>query len=776
MKTLGDILDGINTPYDLLKIRNFGRKSLFEIEAVLNQIDRKDVVAVQDKKNGLFHTLDDRIAEIITAAYSTVTRGDSEMHAFLKETFPQPSDLHDFVMGELDNMLKVVEGYSREENVEIRRFYKRYIDLVLGGMEQAQEVENNIYLDYKQKSKSLASRMEYFNYEQIAKYFLSAVDRDYLQRIYQEQMESELSTKSKYFVETYYPHFSDVIKYFEKPLSAYQKFFPTVRLKKTLTEIYLFNQHYKDAFDKVLNLSDNEVQQEVLKKEYPYLVSSQRQFVSNFTRENNHPPLFFLLYHYLRLSEEKSNKIYSLLYGIFDGKQRTLDEVATMMNYSSERVRQISYKTEVKLSPLVKNDGWKYYNELFELPYISEKSDEYVRMTETEHLPVGFEVFASLVRLVAGYKILDVEGHIILIKNNIGNFKFSDCLNLLSNFINAKYSVDTYVPIETILRTVPKPLKPLMKTLIKQVAAEKYNVKITNDEKLYLPQNYIDVVEELYDILAKNGKPMHVDDIFEAFKAKYPDHKYTDPLQIKTFLFKHPHIKPVGMTSCYALDSWEGIYFGSIRDLLVDLLSASDIPLHIDNLYKSVIVHYPNTSKSSLSATMQNDNSQRFVEFEGGLFGLTSKNYPEEYVEDTSSQRYPFEERLQMFKDFVETYHRFPNNIGGELEASLQRWFYRASADGLEITEDQKKKLDEIAKGFDELGYPRTSTEHEFLLRCQEVKKYIRQNHALPSNSKAPELWSWLRRSVENYDSYTDKRRRYMTDLLNDILSFGFSI
>jgi hypothetical protein len=230
------------------------------------------------------------------------------------------------------------------------------------------------------------------------------------------------------------------------------------------------------------------------------------------------------------------------------------------------------------------------------------------------------------------------------------------------------------------------------------------------------------------------------------------------------------------MTSCYALDSWEGIYFGSIRDLLVDLLSASDIPLHIDNLYKSVIVHYPNTSKSSLSATMQSDNLQRFVDFEGGFFGLTSKNYPEEYVEETSSQRYPFEERLQMFKDFVETYHRFPNSIGGELEASLQRWFYRASADGLGVTEDQKKKLDEIAKGFDELGYPRTSTEHEFLLRCQEVKKYIRQNHALPSNSKAPELWSWLRRSVENYDSYTDKRRRYMTDLLNDILSFGFSI
>lgn len=29
---------------------------------------------------------------------------------------------------------------------------------------------------------------------------------------------------------------------------------------------------------------------------------------------------------------------------------------------------------------------------------------------------------------------------------------------------------------------------------------------------------------------------------------------------------------------------------------------------------------------------------------------------------------------------------------------------------------------------------------------------------------------------IDNYDSYTDKRRQYMTDMLNYILSLGFSI
>ena len=84
--------------------------------------------------------------------------------------------------------------------------------------------------------------------------------------------------------------------------------------------------------------------------------------------------------------------------------------------------------------------------------------------------------------------------------------------------------------------------------------------------------------------------------------------------------------------------------------------------------------------------------------------------------------------------------------------------------------------LDEATNHYDTLGYPRTATENEFLVKCQDVKEYIRRNHTLPSNSDAPELYAWLRRSRDNYDSYTDKRRQYMTDLLNDILSFGFSI
>ena len=129
-----------------------------------------------------------------------------------------------------------------------------------------------------------------------------------------------------------------------------------------------------------------------------------------------------------------------------------------------------------------------------------------------------------------------------------------------------------------------------------------------------------------------------------------------------------------------------------------------------------------------------------------------------------------------MFQNFVEMYHRFPSYNGSEEEASLMRWLYNATNGVLVLNDEQKLLLEATTKQYDELGYPRSATEYEFLTKCQDVKDYIRRHHTLPSNKDAPELYAWFRRSRDNYDSFTDKRRLYMTDLLNYVLSFGFCI
>lgn len=777
IETLGDVLNRIETPMDLLNIRNFGRKSYMEMELILNKMIRRHAEATLQAKEERFAALGENLVKIIAEAYTAVTVGESEVKAYLQAAYPQPSDFHFLIMGDVDNMLAVVEDYSRDENLAIRHSYKQFIAIALAGMENAQQAENDVYAEYKRKSMDLAMRMEDFSYEQVAMYFLSPIAKNYLEKSYQEQVESSLSVRSKNFAAKFLPHFSDLIKYAEEPLASYRNICPGQSMMKTLTEIFQFNQKFRREFDRVSKLTDDEIQTEFLKRDYPYLVSRQRQFVFDFIKENNHAPLFFLMLQYLRLSENRSNKIYCLYHGIFDGKKRTLNEIADAMGLTRERCRQIVSGTiDAQESEIATNDGWENYQELFGLPFVYERTEEYIRLRESEHLSENFEIFAALLNLKGYFMVENVEGHTILVNKHVEGFSFSDCLDTLFSIVNAKYSVDTYVALDSILYAVPEQLKADMKALIRFVAKDIYKVQITEDGQLYLPQNYIDIAEELYDILAKRGEPTHVEEIFNEFKRRYPDHKYSEPLQIKSSLYRHKHIRAIGKTSCYALDSWEGVYFGSIRDLLVDLLSESDVPQHIDVLYERVSEYYPNTTKASVAATMEDENLQRFLEFEGKYFGLTSKQYPAEYVVATTVQRYSFEERFQMFKNFVDTYHRFPSYNGSEEEASLMRWFHNATNDVLTISEEQKALLDATTKRYDDLGYPRSATESEFLLKCMDVKDYICQHHTLPTNREAPELYAWLRRSRDNYDSFTDKRRLYMTELLNYILSFGFSI
>ena len=335
METLGEVLNSIDTPMDLLSIRNFGRKSYTEMEPILNKMIRSHAKPTPQTKEERFAALGEHLVKIITDAYTAVTVGESEVKAYLQAAYPQPSDFHFLIMGDVDNMLA--------------------------------QAENDVYAEYKRKSMDLAMRMEDFSYEQVAMYFLSPIAKNYLEKSYQEQVESSLSVRSKNFAAKFLPHFSDLIKYAEEPLASYRNICPGQSMMKTLTEIFQFNQKFRREFDRVSKLTDDEIQTEFLKRDYPYLVSRQRQFVFDFIKANNHAPLFFLMLQYLRLSENRSNKIYCLLHGIFDGKKRTLYEIAAALNLTRERCRQIASGTiEVQESALA--------NEILPSSFLAEDS------------------------------------------------------------------------------------------------------------------------------------------------------------------------------------------------------------------------------------------------------------------------------------------------------------------------------------------------------------------------------------------------------------------
>ncbi len=93
--------------------------------------------------------------------------------------------------------------------------------------------------------------------------------------------------------------------------------------------------------------------------------------------------------------------------------------------------------------------------------------------------------------------------------------------------------------------------------------------------------------DKIYVILAENGKPMHFSEISGSIKESSFRRKDVTTQAIHNELIKDKRFVLIGR-GIYALDSW-GFSKGTVSDIIVDVLSKSDTPLHRDEIVKRVL-------------------------------------------------------------------------------------------------------------------------------------------------------------------------------------------
>lgn len=607
---------------------------------------------------------------------------------------------------------------------------------------------------------------------------LDAQLKEYMDIIFM-QLKEKLSRRGITFIESFMPRFADMFAFLEKGPDAFKAICPGTNKKKTIADVFNFSRRLKTEFDRVRDLEGSEIEDLLLDLYFDFLGREERDFIKDFLKQHSRLPLFFILKQYLLTSTHQSDKAYVARFGIGDGTQRTLAETALLLDITGERIRQIcSGRINVQSTPIVSHKDWSHYAGLFSLPYISRHSPLYEEINRIEHLDLSFESFSALVLLVSNFSIVRFARYddwFILVNSDIDSVRLKDQVRMLYARFNEKHASEKFESLEETVGEMPERHKELLIDVLKT----SFGFEFDQDGKYRLFQNAIDISDELYRILEHNGVPTHIEELFKAFKAKYPEHKYTDYSQIKHFLYQHPHIKPIGKSSLYALDNWDGLFFGSIRELLIQTLEAADQPLHIDFLFQRVLQHYPNTNKASVNATMVDEEKSRFRAFEGGYYGLASKSYPDGFVVSLHGKRFRFEERLASFKKFVEENHRFPfHNPEDEEESSLMRWYYNVTKGrpSQHLTEDQRTALEETKDKYSRLRIPTNSAEIEFKRNCGFVKEFLATHNTLPGHKTAPELYSWLIRSRKKYKTFKDHRKSYMDDLIRHAYTLGFII
>lgn len=150
-----------------------------------------------------------------------------------------------------------------------------------------------------------------------------------------------------------------------------------------------------------------------------------------------------------------------------------------------------------------------------------------------------------------------------------------------------------------------------------------FGLEVDREGGFVAERNKISVTYELLDILKERGKPMRAEEIRDIFLRRCPTYRHLTVNTIRVYLLKMKEVKSIGLSGYYGLASWEHIYWGTMVDKIYEVLSLAGKPLSLMEIYQQVKLFFPNSTKSSIEASMRLDARHRFkYDVEGHVYFL----------------------------------------------------------------------------------------------------------------------------------------------------------
>lgn len=654
LNTPRDVLECFRPLSDLRRLRNLGKKCYAEIVALLSDVSSRHEVTLDQLSRQLDESMDGLVGGMLRGAYDSLFQEESNVTRYFQSIYPDVAALHKAVMEEEASLLLLNESFSFQENTELRALTIDYLKGAMAEM-RARELENKqLYVLYQFKKNYLSLYGAFSNTEKL-RYFFSPTQRACLTHRY-EELKSGLSIRARNLLDQAQLTQEDMVETLDVEKMTYSRN-SYVAASKTADELFEFNMRLKALFDRYWSLNEEECKRELVRCQFPYFGEEACDLIFSHYMQYGFYPRLFILYQYMRQAATKSEQAYSWLSGIQDGKQHSVPEVAERFQLTRERVRQLAdSKMIVCDTEIVQSDEWRHYGALLSLPYIREQSQEWVTLCEREHLPVSFEVFCALIKLLGErhyvenlidrgtdwrshieyqYELVQLFGLSFIVNGGaFPSWDFGACVSGLERLVKQPHNEDMRVSMDELLPGITGEEKANAASLIHFLATEGLQLTMDGEGNILLPRNHVDVPGVLYRILAEQGSPMSCQALLNRFKALHPDHFVSNVTQLKSYLYDHAHIKSIGKSGWFGLDSWEHVFYGTIRDLLVAELRGSHEPMHIDSLMEKVLLHYPKTNKRSVCWSMIADEKVRFVRFKNGYYGLTEKSYSDVYQVD----------------------------------------------------------------------------------------------------------------------------------------------
>lgn len=606
--TVGDIQAmGIKK---LWAIPGIGLKVINDVEHVFATINSQDPLLEIKQFCG------DEIMQKMVICYAHLCENAEDSKEF-QAIFPSSLDILKFICMKGSHLMSMVDNYPRAASC-------LYVFLLC--------------LEYLMHD--LHNEFSFYVHDN-AKHYMHKVGKDALGTL----LYSRLSNKNRFLLELHYA----VFKKNFKVLDAVQ-IFPFVEDRLTY-EVDMFQSWTYHSFDKIDRFGIEYKLKHSLNDHYPFslldflveaytsidfehtclctiglfpfMTDKKVSFVIDFHRANGYYPMFTLFTDYLDSGMFNERRCFFLEYRGIGTERRTLQELMKAYNIKSYKLKKyLSFPIGENTEPITQDEHWKYYDFLYEMPFIGFYSPICKNILEKEHLQdvIGLMelVFLrnSCYPLNKQFRKYKYQDRFILV--NAILFDIEEIAKLVEKMIELLATIrfkDEHYQASMFLKELDIQKlggKEHFMSFFTYLMLDIFGLEVDSEGGFVAERNKISVTYELLDILKERGKPMRAEEIRDIFLRRCPTYRHLTVNTIRVYLLKMKEVKSIGLSGYYGLASWEHIYWGTMVDKIYEVLSLAGKPLSLMEIYQQVKAFFPNSTKSSIEGSMRLDARHRF--------------------------------------------------------------------------------------------------------------------------------------------------------------------
>lgn len=605
----------------LWAIPGIGLKVINDVEHVFATINSQDPLLEIQQFCG------DEIMQKMVICYAHLCENAEDSKEF-QAIFPSSLDILKFICMKGSHLMSMVDNYPRAASC-------LYVFLLC-----LEYLMHDIHNEFS------------FYVHDNAKHYMHKVGKDALGTL----LYSRFSNKNRFLLELHYAVFKKNFKGLDSVL-----IFPFVEDRLTY-EVDMFQSWTYHSFDKIDRFGIEYKLKHFLNDHYPFslldflveaytsidfehtclctiglfpfMTDKKVSFVIDFHRANGYYPMFTLFTDYLYSGMSNERRCFFLEYRGIGTERRTLQELMKAYNIKSYKLKKyLFFPIGENTEPITQDEHWKYYDFLYEMPFIGFYSPICKNILEKEHLQdvIGLMelVFLrnSCYPLNKQFRKYNYQDRFILV--NACLFDTKEIAKLVENMKELLATIrfkDEHYQASMFLKELDIQKlggKEHFISFFTYLMLDIFGLEVDSEGGFVAERNKISVTYELLDILKERGKPMRAEEIRDIFLRRCPTYRHLTVNTIRVYLLKMKEVKSIGLSGYYGLASWEHIYWGTMVDKIYEVLSLAGKPLSLMEIYQQVKVFFPNSTKSSIEASMRLDARHRFkYDVEGHVYFL----------------------------------------------------------------------------------------------------------------------------------------------------------